>query len=237
MYGHVIKRLNRDGVTLSEPVELVAADAVASQDTPLETMARERMIGAVRQAVQSLRAGLSRSCRETAMRSVRVCVWVCLTLGLPAGATAQGRQSGSGARFFRDRAGRVRRERTILGLGAINGGGNMQTITIAPDPATGTAFTLDPTTRTARRVPRIAIPLGANMMVRTTATTVMVQGRGVVAPTGSPIGSSPTDERLGARLFESVRALRRKTTSVIPTGQIGNDRPIEITDERWNRPT
>jgi RNA polymerase sigma-70 factor (ECF subfamily) len=58
LYGiarhHVIKRLGRDGVMLSEPVELVASDAIAPQDTPLETMARERMIGAVRQAVQSL---------------------------------------------------------------------------------------------------------------------------------------------------------------------------------------
>ena len=58
LYGiarhHVIKRLDRDGVTLSEPVELVASDAVTPQDTPLETMARERMIGAVRLAVQSL---------------------------------------------------------------------------------------------------------------------------------------------------------------------------------------
>jgi RNA polymerase sigma-70 factor (ECF subfamily) len=58
LYGiarhHVIKRLNREGVTLSEPVEIAASEAVASQDTPLETMARERMIGVVRQAVQSL---------------------------------------------------------------------------------------------------------------------------------------------------------------------------------------
>ncbi len=57
LYGiarhHVIKRLDRQGLTLAEPVEL-AADAIAPQDTPLETMARERTIGVVRQAVQSL---------------------------------------------------------------------------------------------------------------------------------------------------------------------------------------
>jgi len=134
------------------------------------------------------------------------------------------------ARFYRDRAGRVRREQTILGLG----GGSMQTITIAPDPTTGTAFTLDPTTRTARRVPRIAMPLGANMVFTTTATTVMVQGRGVATPIA--VGGSPTEEMLGARVFEGVRALGRKTTRTIPTGQIGNDRPIEITDERWESP-
>jgi len=60
LYGiarhHVIKRLGQ-GVTLSEPVEMAGArpcDAIAPQDTPLEAMARERMIDVVRQAVQSL---------------------------------------------------------------------------------------------------------------------------------------------------------------------------------------
>jgi RNA polymerase sigma-70 factor, ECF subfamily len=57
LYGiarhHVIKRLDRQGITLSEPVEM-AAEAIAPQDTPLDAMARERMIDVVRQAVQSL---------------------------------------------------------------------------------------------------------------------------------------------------------------------------------------
>ena len=33
-----------------------------------------------------------------------------------------------------------------------------------------------------------------------------------------------------------MKALGRKTTTTIPTGRIGNDRPIEITDERWESP-
>ena len=138
------------------------------------------------------------------------------------------------ARFYRDRAGRVRREQTILGLGAL-AGGNMQTITIAPDPVDGTAFTLDPTTHTARRVPRMAIALNGNMTFRTNGGTISVQGRGGPRLGGAG-GSSPTEEILGTRQFETVRALGRKTTSVIPTGQIGNDRPIEVTDERWESP-
>jgi hypothetical protein len=137
------------------------------------------------------------------------------------------------ARFFRDRAGRVRREQTILGLGGLTG--NMQTITIAPDPADGTAFTLDPTTRTARRVPRMAIALAGNMTFRTNDGTILVTRRSVGQPLGGP-GASPTEEMLGARQFDGVRALGRKTTRTIPTGQIGNDRPIEITDERWESP-
>jgi hypothetical protein len=130
----------------------------------------------------------------------------------------------------------VRREQTILGLGGLNAGGNMQTITIAPDPTNGTAFTLDPMTRTARRVPRIAIALAGNMCFGPTAEPSSCNGRTGGPPLVGAGGSSPTEEILGARQFETVRALGRKTTSVIPSGQIGNDRPIEITDERWESP-
>jgi RNA polymerase sigma-70 factor, ECF subfamily len=59
LYGiarhHVIKRLDRDGATLAEPVDAGAAEAVASPlETPLDAMVRERRVGLVRQAVQSL---------------------------------------------------------------------------------------------------------------------------------------------------------------------------------------
>jgi hypothetical protein len=140
------------------------------------------------------------------------------------------------ARFYRDRAGRVRREQTILGLRALNAGGDMQTITIAPNPGDGTAYTLDPTTRTARRVPRISMPLGGNMMFSTTSNAIRIQARAGGPAINSAVASTPSEEVLGARQFEGVRALGRKTTSIIPTGQIGNDRPIEITDERWESP-
>jgi hypothetical protein len=140
------------------------------------------------------------------------------------------------ARFYRDRAGRVRREQTILGLRALNAGGDMQTITIDPNPGDGTAYTLDPATRTARRVPRISMPLGGNMMFSTTSNTIRIQARAGGPGISRAVASTPSEEVLGARQFEGVRALGRKTTSIIPTGQIGNDRPIEITDERWESP-
>lgn len=50
---HVIKRLARQGATLSEPPE-VAAETIAAHESPFETFARDRMIGVVRHAVQSL---------------------------------------------------------------------------------------------------------------------------------------------------------------------------------------
>ena len=234
------------------------------------------------------------------MRSARVCMWMYLSVVVPAAAFGQGRQAsptpvnpadlnreveryfalslngtpfgtdvmtgpvvtdapfsadatttvtqtlGDGtrieqsttARFFRDRIGRVRREQTILGLGALNAGGNTQTITIDPDPGDGTAYTLDPMTRTARRGPRLAISTGM-VGLRTTALgtaagALVTQGR--TGGRGAPGSSRPAEELLGTRQFEGVKALGRKTTTIIPTGQIGNDRPIEITDERWESP-
>jgi hypothetical protein len=140
------------------------------------------------------------------------------------------------ARFYRDRAGRVRREQTIVGLGALNGGGTMETITIAPEPATGNAYTLDPMTRTARLVPRVGLTIAAanNVFFLNGAPTAVVQGgrRGG----GPAAGGGLPEESLGTRQFDGVKAIGRKTTRVIPAGQIGNDRPIEITDERWESP-
>ena len=137
------------------------------------------------------------------------------------------------ARFFRDRAGRMRREQTLAGLGALSGRGSAETITIDPDPGDGTAYTLDPMTRTARRAPRLvfsSVTAGENIRIDT----------GTVMLNGSPVAARPvwraTAEQLGTRQFDGVKAMGRKSTSVIPAGDIGNDRPIEITDERWESP-
>ena len=40
-------------------------------------------------------------------------------------------------------------------------------------------------------------------------------------------------ESLGTRQIEGLMARGRRTVTTIPVGQIGNDRPIEITDEQW----
>ncbi len=47
---------------------------------------------------------------------------------------------------------------------------------------------------------------------------------------------APVGESLGTQQIEGLNVTGRRTTVTIPTGQIGNDRPIEITDERWDSP-
>jgi hypothetical protein len=153
------------------------------------------------------------------------------------------------ARFYRDRAGRLRREQTILGLDALNpAGGSRTVITVVPDPGDQSAFTLDPATRTARRGARSSGPVvfaspgssALGLHVATLNNGVLeasdVQARRVTrvgAGAPEPGGVAQPEEALGTRQIEGVTATGRRMKSVIPAGQIGNDRPIEITDERW----
>jgi hypothetical protein len=51
-----------------------------------------------------------------------------------------------------------------------------------------------------------------------------------------PGGLKPILEQLGTRQIEGVKATGRKTTVIIPTDRVGNDRPMQITDERWESP-
>ena len=151
------------------------------------------------------------------------------------------------AKFYRDSAGRVRREQTILGLGALDpSAASRTTITIDPDPGDALAYTLDPATRTARQVPRSSSAAGGSLYFsgadnRELSAVVIANGeltaRRVTRLENGQVtvteGVAQPTEQLGTKQVEGVAAVGRKTKSVIPAGQIGNDRPIEITDERW----
>ena len=51
-----------------------------------------------------------------------------------------------------------------------------------------------------------------------------------------PADVRATEEQLGTRQIEGVRAIGRRTTAIIPINRVGNDQPITITDERWQSP-
>ena len=96
------------------------------------------------------------------------------------------------ARFYRDRAGRVRREQTILGLGNLNRGDGVQTITILTDPATRAAYTLDPTARTARRTPPVGFAL---CLWNPSVLRILGRCRGGRPHGGSSVGRSKSGDR------------------------------------------
>jgi hypothetical protein len=144
------------------------------------------------------------------------------------------------AKFYRDSSGRIRREQAILGLPAQTPFAQAQkVVTIDPSPDDRFAYTLDPVARTARRVAR------ASGVIRNRNEWLVGNYFGVVQgfvvpqfipQPGTPVGARQAEESLGTRQIEGVRATGRKTTNTIPTGQIGNDRAIDITEERWESP-
>ena len=166
------------------------------------------------------------------------------------------------ARFYRDGEGRTRREQTILGLGPL---GESQTISIV-DPVAGVMYGLNPATHEGRRsqLPARRATYALNPATPDGRRTQVLRGDGgppppPPAPPGAgDVGAPPppppppppqgggrrgpgervanAPESLGTRQIEGLTVNGTKRTEVIPTGRIGNDRPIEVTDERWESP-
>jgi hypothetical protein len=116
------------------------------------------------------------------------------------------------ARQYRDSAGRVRREQTVIGLDVLNPAKDWQAIVTIVDPVAGFIYTIIPGTKTAQRM---AIPQNLQAPQR---------------PASLPAAQ---EERLGTKDIDGIQAAGYRTRTTIPTGLMGNDRPIEITDERW----
>ena len=57
--------------------------------------------------------------------------------------------------------------------------------------------------------------------------------RGAVALMAKKTGRLPGGEPMGKRMIEGVEAEGTRTVSTIKEGEIGNDRPIQVTGERW----
>jgi hypothetical protein len=139
------------------------------------------------------------------------------------------------ARYYRDRAGRVRIEHLIVGLDPLNSApkGQVRTI-IAPDPKNG-VYTLDDATRTAN--------LGLRFMY-----DLAVGGGGTYAlPLGGPRwasliftrthrrfpGPGANEEQLGTRQVSGIESVGRRITITMPANATDNTAPTEIIEERW----
>jgi hypothetical protein len=166
------------------------------------------------------------------------------------------------ATVYRDSEGRTRREQTLRGIGAWASGETHQFISIH-DPVAGVTYMLDPVAKTVRELVTEMHMSGDNTMQfkiqgagKSHAGFVAMGGGGVaragavmtggavvagVPATGTPVvvhegnarqGESAV-ESLGRQTVGGVLAEGTRTTITIPAGSIGNERPIEITDEQW----
>jgi hypothetical protein len=119
---------------------------------------------------------------------------------------------------YRDGEGRTRREQTFDRIGPFSVEGEPRQLIFINDVVAGVRVTLDPSRRTARKMPG-----GDRPPPR-------------FPPPLPPAGDERKTESLGKQLIEGVEAEGTRTTITIPTGKIGNDRPLEIVSERWESP-
>ena len=120
------------------------------------------------------------------------------------------------AKFYRDSQGRVRREQTVLGLAVLDPKTDVRAIVTIIDPVADAIYTLIPGSKTAMRVPMSIV-------------------RNAPVPPPS-LTSQVLRENLGSKDIDGITAVGQRMTTTIPAGQVGNDRPIEIIDERWESP-
>lgn len=90
----------------------------------------------------------------------------------------------------------------------------------------GSAITLAPTTSAGP--PRVNAPAAPNLLNNLT------QAASVKSADANP--NIVTHEDLGQQSIEGLLVTGTRTTTVIPLGKIGNDRPITLTEEVWTSP-
>jgi hypothetical protein len=150
----------------------------------------------------------------------------------------------------RDSEGRTRREAglNLLGAGAKRPASRLVTIA---DPVSGVRYMLDPDNKIAHKMAlpapdnagdRPALPAGLpergeHMMIFHRAGPSVLPGtanevffRKVGQDSGEP---APASENLGDQTIDGIQAAGTRMTTTIPSGSMGNDKPITVTSERW----
>jgi hypothetical protein len=151
--------------------------------------------------------------------------------------------------IYRDSQGRTRREESITAMGPWATDAQHKSIFIN-DPVAGTHYILNPGDKTGTQLPvpaladHINLPppeAGARIVNRVMVRSQHVisdgvgQGmRGVVSAMPLAAPGETKEEDLGSRTIEGVPVTGTKMTTTIPAKEMGADRDIVITFERWH---
>lgn len=128
------------------------------------------------------------------------------------------------ANIFRDGQGRVRQETTLPVIGPLVSSDKSNSFVMIHDPVAGTAFILHPDTKIADQLPppRHGKKGGGAMQDKFEARMQAEITSGAVKK-----------DDLGTQSINGVAAQGTRYTRTIAAGQIGNDKPISIVNERW----
>jgi len=147
----------------------------------------------------------------------------------------------------RDSEGRTRREHSLGAIGPFAAANDAPKMVSIHDPVAGKNYMLDANTKTANVLPDLPPHLAPEGMPALHAGHVAGAQEIVTAQAGAiqafhiSVSGKDTDanvktESLGSQTIAGVNATGTRTTRTIAAGEIGNDRPIEITRETWYSP-
>lgn len=135
--------------------------------------------------------------------------------------------------LYRDSEGRFRREVTLSGFGPLQTSGTPHTMITIGDPVAGVHYLLDPDQKVAHKMtPPTGGEHGAWSNDKAQAFKQKMQQRLASEEASGEVKK----ESLGKQTINGVNAEGTRITRTIPTGQIGNDKPIQIVFERWYSP-
>ena len=155
----------------------------------------------------------------------------------------------------RDSDGRTRREHSLGAIGPFAPSVEAPKMVSIHDPVAGKTYMLDVNMKTASVMPELphlateamaGVHVGhaAGVQLSDQMVTAHAGAVGAAGPVGafhiSVLGkeddASVKTESLGSQTIQGVNATGTRTIRTIAAGQIGNDRPIEITRETWYSP-
>jgi hypothetical protein len=147
------------------------------------------------------------------------------------------------AKFYRDSAGRIRREQTIMGLEALTPVSDSEKVIMIIDPVAGVFYSLSPggigyRLPITRKMLGVLPPDPPPPPPPPPRPGSGVPDANATRPSGNwlyaqPPAAAGVDESLGTQKMEGLTVTGKRSKSVIAAGLIGNDRPIEIVDEKW----
>jgi len=144
----------------------------------------------------------------------------------------------------RDSQGRTRQDAALPAIGNLSAASAPHLVFIQ-DPVAGTSYTLNLTDKTAWKNPMPPAGIGSSSAA-VSSSTFFIQTGGAVPPVPPPPfpqiplpkhlamdESDANTEPLASETMEGLVVNGVRTVRIIPAGQIGNDRPINIVTEIW----
>ncbi len=136
------------------------------------------------------------------------------------------------SKTYRDSQGRTRRELSFQTIGPWSTNAEPSTMVQISDPVAGVNYSLNSTNKQATKIELPPASMHEQMAANLKKKIAEAKASGA-AVSYTTESKHAKEESLGSQMVNGVQADGSRTTITIPAGEIGNQNPIDIVDERW----